>query len=152
MNKDTTSKVIIFSVLGLLILWLASSLLFSTGNGISMNFTGNYGGGHMYVGNGYGYSYGYGGTISVLLMFLIKVLFFVFVAALIVGLIVLVKNSIFTSEDIATIKGTFNSKNQTPKKICNACGNVLDEKWKVCPYCGKEVEITNKETEKTDEV
>lgn len=150
MKKDATLKVIVFSVLGLLILWLASSLLFSTGNGISINFRGNYGGGHMYVGNGYGV--GFGGTISVLLMFLIKVLFFVFVAALIVGLIILVKNSVFTSEDIATIKGAFNSKNQAPKKICDACGKVLDEKWKTCPYCGKEVEITNKETENTKEV
>ncbi|RII32597.1 zinc ribbon domain-containing protein [Clostridium chromiireducens] len=140
MKKDATLKVIVFSVLGLLILWLASSLLFSTGNGISVNFRGYYGGEHMYMGNGYGF--GFGGTISVLLMFLIKILLFVFVVALIIGLILVVKNSIFTPEDIATIKGAFTSKNQLPKKVCDACGKELDTKWKVCPYCGKEVHNT----------
>ena len=142
MEKDSTSKVIVFSVLGLLILWLASSLLFTNGNGINVNFRGYYGGEHMYMGNGYGYGFG-GGTISVLLMFLIKILLFVFVVALIVGLILVVKNSIFTPEDIATMKGAFTSKNQLPKKVCDACGKELDAKWKACPYCGKEVENTN---------
>ncbi|RII31811.1 zinc ribbon domain-containing protein [Clostridium chromiireducens] len=141
MKKDTTLKIIVFSLLGLLILWLASSLLFSTGNGISINFRGNYGGEHMYMGSSYGI--GFGGTISVLLMFLIKLLFFVFVAALIIGLIIVVKNSIFTPEDIATIKGAFNSKDKTPEKICDACGKALDKEWKACPYCGKESDNTN---------
>lgn len=141
MNKDSTLKIIAFSILGILILWIANMLLFSTGNGINVNFRGYYGGEHMY--SGYGYGNGFNGTISVLLMFLIKVLFFVFVVALIVGLILMVKNSIFTPEDIATIKGAFNSKNQTPKKVCDSCGKELDPKWKACPYCGKEVENTN---------
>lgn len=138
MKKDTTLKLIVFSVVGLLILWLASSLLFTTGNGVSMNFRGYYGGEHMYMGSGFGL--GFNGTISLLLMLLIKILFFVFVASLIVGLILIVKNNIFTAEDIETIKGSFTSKNKLPKKVCDTCGKDLDPKWKACPYCGKEVQ------------
>lgn len=141
MKKDATVKLIVFSVVGLLILWLVNSLLFSTVNGISINFRGSYGGGHMYMGNGYGY--GFNGTVSLLLMFLIKVLFVVFIVALIAGLIIIVKNNIFTAEDIATIKGTFTTNKQLPKKVCDACGKELNAEWKACPYCGKEVENAN---------
>ena len=85
------------------------------------------------------YGYGYGaGTFSFLLVFLIKVLIVVFVLALIVGLILAVKNYIFTPQDYTAFKNSFRRPEVT-KKTCDICGKTLEDGWKVCPYCSAEV-------------
>lgn len=55
------------------------------------------------------------GIGSVLLLYLIKILFIVFIVSLLGGMVLIVKNNIFTPEDIEILKGTFKSnklKNQ----------------------------------------
>lgn len=133
MQKNSILKLILISIVGIVILWLAKELLFPT-NYYSLNILGSYGGEHMNM-NGYGYGLG---TFSVLLVFLIKVLFVIFVIALIVGLIMAAKNYLFTPQDYAAFKGGFT---QAPKfkKTCDICGKTLEDGWKVCPYCAAEV-------------
>jgi hypothetical protein len=82
---------------------------------------------------------GYGSTFAFTLLLLIKVLFAVFIVALVAGIIVWIKNNLFTSEDVDTIKNTFkgyNAANQ--KEKCTACGRTIEVDWKLCPHCGKE--------------
>jgi len=110
----------------LVVLWLVREFLFP-GSGASMSFSGNYGGEHMYSGATYGLS----GTFTVLLSSLIKLLSTFFVVGLVVGLIFIVKDIIFTKE----IKQTFTG---AKKEKCSMCGKELNDKWKVCPHCGKE--------------
>lgn len=55
------------------------------------------------------------GIGSVLLLYLIKILFIVFIFSLLGGMVLIVRNNIFTTEDIEILKGTFKgnkSKNQ----------------------------------------
>jgi hypothetical protein len=137
MRNDSTVRLITVTVLGILGLWFISTLLFGSGMGLGFGVSGNYGGGHM--GYGYGYGMNSGSTFAYLLLLLSKVLFAVFIVALVAGIIVWVKNNIFTSEDIETIKRTFkgnNTENQLEK--CSACGKTIEAGWKLCPHCGKE--------------
>jgi hypothetical protein len=84
-------------------------------------------------------SYGFGvGTFSLLLVFLIKILIVIFVIALLVGLAMAVKNYLFTPQDYAAFKNSFNRPEAT-KKTCAACGKALEDGWKVCPYCSAEI-------------
>ena len=85
--------------------------------------------------------YGNTGTFSSLLSLLISIFVIVLVISLVVALIVVIKNIIFTPQDIQVIKNTFTG---TPKAKCSICSNELNEQWKVCPYCGKEKEIKQK--------
>ncbi len=141
MNKDSGLKLAVVSIIAIVILWFAHTLLVPNGFGVGINirgnFRGNFGGEHMYsVSN-----YGVGSTFSFLLLFLIKVLFVLFIIGLVVGLVLFVKNNVFTKEDIAQIKGTFTSKKtEVIKEVCSICGKELNSDWKVCPHCGKEKE------------
>ena len=82
-----------------------------------------------------GATYGSSETFTVLLSSLIKLHSVCFVVGLIVGLIFIVKDIIFTKEDIESIKHTFTG---AKKKKCSICGKDLNDQWKVCPECGKE--------------
>ncbi|MDF2891034.1 MAG: hypothetical protein K0R80_1401 [Clostridia bacterium] len=89
-----------------------------------------------------GLGIGYGSVFFSLLLVLVKVLFAVFVVALIAGIVVYIKNNIFTKEEIESIKNTFSGKKPVgQKEACTACGNTLEAEWKLCPLCGKEREI-----------
>lgn len=60
------------------------------------------------------------GIGAVLLLYLIKILFIVFVISLLGGIALIVKNNIFTQEDIDILKGTFkNSKSNSKEEIKN---------------------------------
>ena len=86
-----------------------------------------------------GYGIGYGSTFAYILLLLIKVLFAVFIIALVAGIVVWIKNNIFTREDIDTIKNTFKGNNTAnPKEKCTACDRTIEVDWKLCPHCGKE--------------
>jgi hypothetical protein len=117
MQKNSNFRLILISIVGIVILWLAKELLFPT-NYFSVNILGSYGGEHMYM-NGNGYGFGLG-TFSVLLVFLIKVLFVLFVIALLVGLVMAAKNYLFTQQDYAAFKGSF-TQAPRPKKTCDVC-------------------------------
>jgi hypothetical protein len=63
------------TIIGLLTLWLVKLVLFPTGFSAQINLGNNYGGGSMNM----GINYGAAGTVSFLLLLLIKVLFVLFV-------------------------------------------------------------------------
>lgn len=61
------------------------------------------------------------GSISVLLLILIKVLFVLFIVGLVAGTAVAIKNYIFTAEDIKKIKCTFTgTKTVIIKEVCSS--------------------------------
>jgi uncharacterized membrane protein len=91
---------------------------------------------------GTGFGIGYGSVLFSLLLVLVKILFAVFVVALIAGIVVYIKNNIFTKEEIESIKNTFSGKKPVSQlEACTACGNAIEAEWKLCPLCGKEREI-----------
>ncbi|MDF2941704.1 MAG: hypothetical protein K0S01_562 [Herbinix sp.] len=136
MKKDLALKVILFSVFGIVLLWLAKEILFPANYlGFRFNINGNYGGDNMYMNGNYGVGTG---TFSVLLVFLIKFLIVVFVLALVVGLFMAAKNYLFTTQDINAFKGSFTPVEKS-RKTCDICGKTLESGWKVCPYCAAEV-------------
>jgi flagellar biosynthesis protein FlhB len=136
MKKDTSLRIIIFSIIGLIILWLVKVLLFPANYyGFRLNILESNGGDHMYM-NG---NYGYGAlSLSTVLVFLIKFLIILFVIALIVGLVMAAKNFLFNSQNLSAFKNSFTPV-QKPAKICEVCGKTLEDSWKVCPYCAAEV-------------
>ncbi len=134
MRQDMLKKLIVVSLLGLVGLWLISSLLMGTGLGLGYHTRGVYGGGHMYMGGGFGY----GTSFAYWLYLLVKVLFAVFVISMIVGIGVWAKN-LFTAEDIEAVKCTLRGTGIKGK--CSACGYELNVDWKICPHCGKEIVI-----------
>jgi hypothetical protein len=82
------------------------------------------------------------GNTTYLLTILIKILFAVFVLGLIGGIIVWVKDYLFTPEDKATIRQTFIVNKQPVKvEVCSICGKEQHHEWKRCPFCGGETEI-----------
>lgn len=133
MKKISIYKLILISIVGIVILWLAKELLFPM-NYFSVNILGSYGGEHMYM-NGYGFGLG---TFSVLLVFLFKVLLVIFVIALLVALVMAAKNYLFTQQDYEAFHGGF-TQAPGPKKTCDSCDKTLEDGWKVCPYCAAEV-------------
>jgi hypothetical protein len=137
LKKDSTIKIIGLSVLALIVLWLIKTILFGAGFGMGVNVRTNYGGGSMYMGT----SLGFGLSISLLLTYLIKFLFIVFIVGLIGGLVVAAKNYIFTPEDIEVFKAPFKAgKSTITKTTCMECGKELNADWKACPYCGTSTE------------
>lgn len=87
------------------------------------------------------YGLGYGFSVTSLLLLLIKFLFVVFVIAFIAGLVIWIKNNIFTAEDVEAIRNTFKSKKKSNTEACCICGKEISSEWKVCPHCGKELEV-----------
>lgn len=86
----------------------------------------------------------YLGSVAYLLLLIIKVLFVVFVIGLVGGLVVWIRNNLFTEEDVKTIKGAFTTtKVIENKESCATCTKELNSEWKVCPHCGTEKEIIN---------
>lgn len=142
MRNNSITRLIVIALLGIFGLWLIYTLLVGPGLGLGMR--GYYGGGHMDMGIGIGF--GYGSTLTYLLLLLIKVLFAVFVIGLVAGIIVWIKNNMFTSEDIETIKNTFTGNRVNVKERCSICNRDMEAEWKVCPHCGKEKEPIYKQT------
>ncbi|MCX8131842.1 MAG: zinc ribbon domain-containing protein [Clostridia bacterium] len=140
-----TAKNPIIKLIGVLLaviigLWLILVLINGTGSGFRIGFSGNHDGGHLYMGYGLGLT----GTISFLLLSLIKILFVLFIVGLIAGIAMAIKNYMFTAEDVEKIKGTFTGKKTAViKEKCSTCGKELENDWKVCPYCGKEANNQN---------
>lgn len=129
----------VFKFLGVLlisivVLWLIV-LVFN--NGFGLNINGQMKGGHM--GFNLGMGYGAAGSVAAILQIVIQILFVLFIIGLVVGIIVLIKRYLFTSEDIGKVKETFAGNKKASAKTCEICGKGLEEEWKVCPYCGKEV-------------
>lgn len=144
MKLNGIAKVVVVSLLSILALWLISTLLFGTGGGVAYNTRGYYGGGQMNM----NIAVGNGGTLAFILLLLIKVLFAVFVTALVVGIVIWIKNNIFTKEDIETIKNTFKgNKVVCAKETCVVCCKEMEASWKICPHCGKEKEADVKQAE-----
>lgn len=84
------------------------------------------------------------GTLTILFLILIKILFAAFVIGLVVGGIVFIKDNLFTEEEKAKFRATFTSNHGvTQKKTCAICEKEIKAEWKACPYCGK---TTEKET------
>lgn len=137
MKRNPALKLAAISLGGILILWLIYTILFGTGSGIAINFGGNFIGRHyeggVYMGNGFVY----GGAITSLFVILIKILFVVFIIGLVGGILVWIKNYVFTEEDKETIKNAFTGKGNVAKKEkCSVCGKDLNAEWKACPHCG----------------
>jgi hypothetical protein len=104
MKKDSILKIIGLSALGLLVLWLVNAVLFPTRYGMSVRY--NMPG---YYSNGY---YNYFG-INGLIFLIIQVLLVVFILALLLGIVMIVKNSLFTPDNKDSIKQKlFNGSNQ----------------------------------------
>lgn len=80
------------------------------------------------------------GIISVLLVFFIKFLLVVFVLSLLIGLFIIAKNYLFNAQDIAEFKNAFAPVVKT-KRTSSTCGKVLEDSWKVCPYCAEEEKV-----------
>lgn len=135
MRNDSMARVLTITVLSILGLWLVYTLLFGSGMSIGMGYRGFNGGEHMSM----GYSIGFGSSFAYLLLMLVKVLFVVFAVALVAGIFVWIKNSVFTKEDVETIKNTFTgNSNLNQKEQCVACGRTMEADWRLCPHCGKE--------------
>lgn len=84
---------------------------------------------------------GFGFSMASLLIFLINFLFVVFVVGLVGGVVVAVKNYIFTPEDIENFKSTFKgTKTIVKKQTCSVCGKEVKPEWKACPYCSTTIE------------
>jgi hypothetical protein len=142
MKNDSTIKIIVVAALSIVALWFLKAILFPAGYGVSVNYRMPT---YMRNGSEHGYNYSYGvnnfnGSGTLLVAFLIKVLIIVLVIALLVGLVIFIKNHVFTQEDIASMKNTFTGKQSKANNVCSVCGKKLNEEWKVCPHCGKEVD------------
>lgn len=130
-------RLIAIAIIGILALMFLPGLFAGTG----MGFGYGYGFRHHMLGgpmNMYmGYGYGFNGTLALFMMFMIKVLFFLFMVGLVVGIGVFIKNHVFTAEDVRKIKSTFSVKPEVvAKEQCSVCSKELQPEWKVCPYCG----------------
>jgi len=137
-KKDYAIKVIGMSIIAIVVLLLIKAILFPTGFGLGINVRTNYGVGRMYMGNGLGF----GLSVSLLLTYLIKFFFAVFVIGLVGGLIIIIKNNVFSSEDLEAFKAPFKWNESTIAKVtCRECGKELNADWKSCPHCGTSVEM-----------
>jgi hypothetical protein len=95
-------------------------------------------GGKIFMGTGFGF----GLTIPFILTFFIKLLFIVFIIGLVGGLLVTVKNFVFTPEDIENFKAPFKGccKTIAVKATCPVCGKEVKEDWRACPHCSTSLE------------
>jgi hypothetical protein len=136
MKNDSAIKLIGYSVLGLIAFWLVDSVLFPSGYGVSVsyNMPGHFRSGYEH---GYVFNYGLTGFTGLIIQILLVALFL----ALLVGVIMVVKNYFFTQENIAAIKASLIQAT----KPCVECGKDLNPDWKVCPHCGKAVDNPEKQ-------
>jgi endogenous inhibitor of DNA gyrase (YacG/DUF329 family) len=96
----------------------------------------------MYYMNGY---FGNGmGTISLILVFLVKIFIFLLIITMLVGLFMSVKKFIFSKEDLSAYRNTFSSGARMSQH-CTTCGMKVKHDWKVCPYCGNDLSSNWKE-------
>lgn len=80
------------------------------------------------------------GTLTILFLILIKVLFVAFIVGLVVGGIMFIKEAFFTEEEKAKIKAMLaNNHISIEKKTCACCGEELKATWKACPHCGRTI-------------
>lgn len=133
MNDNVWSRAAIFALVGAAGLWVLYTLLFGMGYGGMITHSGYYGGNHMYMNAGFGY----GMTGGFWILYLIKVLTAIFIVSLIVALLVWVKNTLFTENDIASLKQSFAGGRTPDRSKCVSCGYELNPEWKNCPSCGK---------------
>lgn len=133
MKSDSAIKVVGYSVLGLIVLWLAKAILFPTGYGVSVryNMPQNYR-------TGFEHGYYVNNGLNSLSGSIFQMILVVLVLTLIVGVVMLVKNYLFSSEEIAEMKESFSGKPAGTKRKCSECGKDLRPEWKVCPHCGKD--------------
>lgn len=110
MTKDSTLKIIIFSVMAFVVLWLISSVLFPSGYGVSVSY-------NMPRVTSYGYNINYG-FINLLTSF-IQVLLVVFIITLILGAVSLIKNSLVKSDDEISKDITTNDSDQENTEMSN---------------------------------
>lgn len=138
MGNNSAKKLLLVSLLGVLALWILHTLVAPTLGGFRAGYSGNFMGhrfgGGVYVGNGLIF----GGTVAYILIVLIKIFTILLVLGLVAGVVIWIKNNIFTVEERDEIKGVFTCKNSTVKEKCIICEKELNSEWKVCPYCGKE--------------
>jgi hypothetical protein len=151
MNKGSALKIIGVSLGGILLLWLIYTILIGTGTGHYSTNVSRYAIGHSYEGGVYmGNGAYYGSSLAYLFIILIKILIGVFAIGFIIGLVIWVKNYLFTLEDKATIRETFVRKTtQFHSDTCSICGKAQRSDWKVCPYCGKEKDVKEIKIEAT---
>ncbi len=136
--KNSMLKIIVVISLSIIALWLLFTILFPMGFGMTMNYSIP-----THMGNGFNYSYGfnnYGGFATLLLVSLIKVFTIALFVTLLFGIFMYVKNNVFSKEDIDSIKKAFTGKQLKTDKFCSECGKTINDEWKVCPHCGKEVD------------
>lgn len=137
MKKGSAIKITGAAALAIIALYLLKAILFPMRYGMYVSYRMP-----THMSNSYNYSYSinnFGGAGTLLLALLIKVLLILFIIVLLVGLMMLVKNNLFTQEHISFIKGAFVGKVEKTSKVCTECDSELNEHWKVCPYCGNEV-------------
>lgn len=132
-KSDSAIKVVGYSILGLIVLLSAKAILFPTGYGVSVryNMPQNY-----RTGFEHGYNVNYG--LNSLSGLIFQILLVVLVLTLIVGVFMLVKRYLFSSEEITEMKESFSRKSTSAKIKCSECGKDLNSDWKVCPYCGED--------------
>ncbi len=136
-NSRSGLRLIIGVLIGIVGIWLVLTLFTGTGLGMGNTMGQSYGGSHMGTGLGYGAT----GSIYVLLVFLIKVLFVLFIIGLVIGIAVAASRYLFTEKDIINIKSTFRgNRTVVIKETCVVCGKEQNDDWKVCPFCGQEKE------------
>ena len=135
MKKVSAIKIIFISLAALLVLCFITVILFLTEYGIRINFSGNLLRVYEHIQNGYQ------GTISLLLIIFIEVLFAVLIVGFLIALILFTKNNAFTQEGAAASKGAFSEKKHEAKKICSECGREINPEWDACPHCGKKFTI-----------
>lgn len=139
--KNPIIKVVAYSLIGIVVLWILQAIVSGAGYGFGMNYGGNYIHHYGRGTNMYGSMYS-GSSITYLLTTFIKILSALFVISLLAGLAVWAKNSLFSAEEKEAIKNTFAFK-PVNRVICTKCSRELNGDWKVCPYCGREKEAEN---------
>lgn len=120
-NYSAALKTFGFAVLALLALSLLSGLLSGGRMGYGYN---------MYYGRGTGLGVGYDGVLASILVLLIKVLWFVLIVSLVIGLFVALKKYRFNFYKLDLVDSLF-GKGYT----CPGCGAGLAEEYKFCPRC-----------------
>lgn len=134
-------KFVLFLFLGMVGLWVLSSLVNTTGYG-RMGFGINFNYGHM----GVDWFDPATWDVNFILLVFFRIFCFLFIVGLVVGLVMAAKDYIFSNNN--------NGNNITPKlttsvtsvsddqKFCIKCGKSIGSNWKVCAYCGEEIKAS----------
>ncbi|MEW9122345.1 MAG: zinc ribbon domain-containing protein [Thermotaleaceae bacterium] len=131
--NDTAMKIIVFSGVGLIVLWLIKSTFLPTGYGMSLSYNTP---GYFRNGMEHSYNSNYGFSFTSLI---IQMLLVVIIISLIIGVVILVKNFVVRPEEIVTTKESVPENLIQDNSSCVQCGKELNQEWKVCPHCGKEI-------------